>query len=166
MASTPNRNADSQLTVVNNGEIDVAGTNTVGMRVSGTNRVKDVIENNGTINVSGAGSIGLLALGDSTITHHGQVIATNNGTTTGGTKPARTTGVRADDAKVIIDGGTVELKGNNTVGVFARVGGEIDLNSGHVIFDKTPSTRPVTGSPGVKGQMKPSVRGSISAQVM
>ncbi|HDT3151212.1 TPA: autotransporter outer membrane beta-barrel domain-containing protein [Morganella morganii subsp. morganii] len=136
VASTPNRNADSQLTVVNNGEIDVAGTNTVGMRVSGTNRVKDVIENNGTINVSGAGSIGLLALGDSTITHHGQVIATNNGTTTGGTKPARTTGVRADDAKVIIDGGTVELKGNNTVGVFARVGGEIDLNSGHVIFDK------------------------------
>ncbi|HHE4650093.1 TPA: autotransporter outer membrane beta-barrel domain-containing protein [Morganella morganii] len=136
VASTPNRNADSQLTVVNNGEIDVAGTNTVGMRVSGTNHVKDVIENNGTINVSGAGSIGLLALGDSTITHHGQVIATNNGTTTGGTKPARTTGVRADDAKVIIDGGTVELKGNNTVGVFARVGGEIDLNSGHVIFDK------------------------------
>lgn len=136
VASTPNRNADSQLTVVNNGEIGVAGTNTVGMRVSGTNRVKDVIENNGTINVSGAGSIGLLALGDSTITHHGQVIATNNGTTTGGTKPARTTGVRADDAKVIIDGGTVELKGNNTVGVFARVGGEIDLNSGHVIFDK------------------------------
>lgn len=136
VASTPNRNADSQLTVVNNGEIDVAGTNTVGMRVSGTNRVKDVIENNGTINVSGAGSIGLLALGDSTITHHGQVIATNNGTTTGGTKPARTTGVRADDAKVIIDGGTVELKGNNTVGVFARVGGEIDLKSGHVIFDK------------------------------
>lgn len=64
------------------------------------------------------------------------MIATNNGTTTGGTKPARTTGVRADDAKVIIDGGTVELKGNNTVGVFARVGGEIDLNSGHVIFDK------------------------------
>lgn len=53
VASTPNRNADSQLTVVNNGEIDVAGTNTVGMRVSGTNRVKDVIENNGTINVSG-----------------------------------------------------------------------------------------------------------------
>ncbi len=136
VASTPNRNADSQLTVVNNGEIDVAGTNTVGMRVSGTNRDKDVIENNGTINVSGAGSVGLLALGDSTITHHGQVIATNNGTTTGGTKPARTTGVRADDAKVIIDGGTVELKGNNTVGVFARVGGEIDLNSGHVIFDK------------------------------
>lgn len=136
VASTPNRNADSQLTVVNNGEIDVAGTNTVGMRVSGTNRDKDVIENNGTINVSGAGSIGLLALGDSTITHHGQVIATNNGTATGGTKPARTTGVRADDAKVIIDGGTVELKGNNTVGVFARVGGEIDLNSGHVIFDK------------------------------
>lgn len=136
VASTPNRNADSQLTVVNNGEIDVAGTNTVGMRVSGTNRDNDVIENNGTINVSGAGSIGLLALGDSTITHHGQVIATNNGTTTGGTKPARTTGVRADDAKVIIDGGTVELKGNNTVGVFARVGGEIDLNSGHVIFDK------------------------------
>lgn len=37
---------------------------------------------------------------------------------------------------MIIDGGTVELKGNNTVGVFARVGGEIDLNSGHVIFDK------------------------------
>lgn len=136
VASTPNRNADSQLTVVNNGEIDVAGTNTVGMRVSGTNRDKDVIENNGTINVSGAGSVGLLALGDSTITHHGQVIATNNGTATGGTKPARTTGVRADDAKVIIDGGTVELKGNNTVGVFARVGGEIDLNSGHVIFDK------------------------------
>lgn len=136
VASTPNRNADSQLTVVNNGEIDVAGTNTVGMRVSGTNRDKDVIENNGTINVSGAGSVGLLALGDSTITHHGQVIATNNGTTTGGTKPARTTGVRADDAKVIIDGGTVELKGNNTVGVFARVGGEIDLKSGHVIFDK------------------------------
>lgn len=136
VASTPNRNADSQLTVVNNGEIDVAGTNTVGMRVSGTNRDKDVIENNGTINVSGAGSIGLLALGDSTITHYGQVIATNNGTTTGGTKPARTTGVRADDAKVIIDGGTVELKGDNTVGVFARVGGEIDLNSGHVIFDK------------------------------
>lgn len=136
VASTPNRNADSQLTVVNNGEIDVAGTNTVGMRVSGTNRDNDVIENNGTINVSGAGSIGLLALGDSTITHHGQVIATNNGTTTGDIKPARTTGVRADDAKVIIDGGTVELKGNNTVGVFARVGGEIDLNSGHVIFDK------------------------------
>lgn len=136
VASTPNRNADSQLTVVNNGEIDVAGTNTVGMRVSGTNRDKDVIENNGTINVSGAGSIGLLALGNSTITHHGKVIATNNGTTTGTTKPARTTGVRADDAKVIIDKGSVELKGNNTVGVFARVGGEIDLNSGYVIFDK------------------------------
>ena len=61
-------NADSQPTVVNNGEIDVAGTNTVGMRVSGTNCVMDVIENNGTINVSGAGfDCYRLALGDSTI---------------------------------------------------------------------------------------------------
>lgn len=136
VSSTPNRHADSQLTVVNKGEIDVAGTNTVGMRVSGTNRDKDIIENNGTINVSGSGSVGLLALGDSTIIHHGKVIATNNGTADGTTKPSRTTGVRADDAKVIIDGGTVELKGNNTVGVFARVGGIIDLKKGHVIFDK------------------------------
>lgn len=136
VSSTPNRHADSQLTVVNKGEIDVAGTNTVGMRVSGTNRDKDIIENNSTINVSGSGSVGLLALGDSTITHHGKVIATNNGTADGTTKPSRTTGVRADDAKVIIDGGTVELKGNNTVGVFARVGGIIDLKKGHVIFDK------------------------------
>lgn len=136
VSSTPNRHADSQLAVVNKGEIDVAGTNTVGMRVSGTNRDKDIIENNGTINVSGSGSVGLLALGDSTIIHHGKVIATNNGTADGTTKPSRTTGVRADDAKVIIDGGTVELKGNNTVGVFARVGGIIDLKKGHVIFDK------------------------------
>lgn len=136
VSSTPNRHTDSQLTVVNKGEIDVAGTNTVGMRVSGTNRDKDIIENNGTINVSGSGSVGLLALGDSTIIHHGKVIATNNGTADGTTKPSRTTGVRADDAKVIIDGGTVELKGNNTVGVFARVGGIIDLKKGHVIFDK------------------------------
>ncbi len=136
VSSTPNRHADSQLTVVNKGEIDVAGTNTVGMRVSGTNRDKDIIENNGTINVSGSGSVGLLALGDSTIIHHGKVIASNNGTADGTTKPSRTTGVRADDAKVIIDGGTVELKGNNTVGVFARVGGIIDLKKGHVIFDK------------------------------
>ncbi|MDH0353730.1 autotransporter outer membrane beta-barrel domain-containing protein [Morganella sp. GD04133] len=136
VSSTPNRHADSQLTVVNKGEIDVAGTNTVGMRVSGTNRDKDIIENNGTINVSGSGSVGLLALGDSTIIHHGKVIATNNGTADGTTKPSHTTGVRADDAKVIIDGGTVELKGNNTVGVFARVGGIIDLKKGHVIFDK------------------------------
>ncbi|HEI9845446.1 TPA: autotransporter outer membrane beta-barrel domain-containing protein [Morganella morganii] len=136
VSSTPNRHADSQLTVVNKGEIDEAGTNTVGMRVSGTNRDKDIIENNGTINVSGSGSVGLLALGDSTIIHHGKVIATNNGTADGTTKPSRTTGVRADDAKVIIDGGTVELKGNNTVGVFARVGGIIDLKKGHVIFDK------------------------------
>lgn len=166
VASTPNRDADSQLTVVNSGEIDVAGTNTVGMRVSGTNRDKDVIENNGMINVSGAGSIGLLALGDSTITHHGQVIATNNGTTTGGTKPARTTGVRADDAKVIIDGGTVELKGDNTVGVFARVGGKSTLTAVMLFLIKTPSTRPATGSQGVKDRTKPSARGSISGRVM
>lgn len=136
VASTAARNKDSQLTVVNNKDIDTAGRYTVGMRVSGTKNTGDVIENRGLINVSGEGSVGLFALGNSEIIHTGTIIASNNGTTTGGTKPARTTGVRADDAKVIIDGGTVELKGDNTVGVFARIGGKIDLKGGRVIFDK------------------------------
>ncbi|HDU8610478.1 TPA: autotransporter outer membrane beta-barrel domain-containing protein [Morganella morganii] len=136
VASTAARNKDSQLTVVNNKDIDTAGRYTVGMRVSGNKQKNDVIENRGLINVSGEGSVGLFALGNSEIIHTGTIIASNNGTTAGTTKPARTTGVRADDAKVIIDGGTVELKGDNTVGVFARIGGEIDLNSGRVIFDK------------------------------
>ncbi|WP_228001108.1 autotransporter outer membrane beta-barrel domain-containing protein [Morganella morganii] len=136
VASTAARNKDSQLTVVNNKDIDTAGRYTVGMRVSGAKNTGDVIENRGTIRVSGEGSIGLFALGNTVITHTGKVIASNNGTATGTTKPAGTTGIRADDAKVDIKGGTVELQGDNTVGVFARIGGEIDLNSGRVIFDK------------------------------
>ncbi|OBU10344.1 autotransporter outer membrane beta-barrel domain-containing protein [Morganella psychrotolerans] len=136
VASTIKRSADTQLTAVNNSEIDAAGSYTVGMRVSGEKRENDVIENRGTINVSGEGSIGLFALGNSTITHTGKIIATNSGKTVGGKKPARTTGIRADDARVNIQGGTIELKGDNTVGVFARAGGKIDLNKGLVIFDK------------------------------
>ncbi|HDU8651667.1 autotransporter outer membrane beta-barrel domain-containing protein [Morganella morganii] len=136
VASTAARNKDSQLTVVNDKDINTAGSYSVGMRVSGDTQKNDVIENRGLINVSGEGSVGLFALGNSEIIHTGTIIASNNGTTTGGTKPARTTGVRADDAKVIIDGGTVELKGDNTVGVFARIGGKIDLKGGRVIFDK------------------------------
>ncbi|EPU0814678.1 autotransporter outer membrane beta-barrel domain-containing protein [Morganella morganii] len=136
VASTTRRNNDSELTVINNGEIDNAGSNSVGMRVSGDNRKNDIIENRGLIDVSGEGSIGLFALGNSTIKHTGRVIANNTGKVTNGVKPARTTGIRADAAKVIIDGGTVELKGDNTVGVFARIGGEIDLNKGQVLFDK------------------------------
>lgn len=136
VASTAARNKDSQLTVVNNKDIDTAGRYTVGMRVSGAKNTGDIIENRGTIRVSGEGSIGLFALGNTVITHTGKVIASNSGTSTGTTKPAGTTGIRADDATVIIDKGTVELKGDNTVGVFARIGGEIDLKGGRVTFDK------------------------------
>lgn len=142
VASTEKRNKYSQLTVVNDKDINTAGSYSVGMRVSGAKNTGDVIENRGLINVSGEGSVGLFALGNSEIIHTGTIIASNNGTTAGTTKPARTTGVRADDATVIIDKGdkgdkgTIELKGDNTVGVFARIGGEIDLNSGRVIFDK------------------------------
>lgn len=135
VTSTPNRTAGSELTVVNNSTINSAGSYTVGMRVSGKKQANDVIENSGTINVSGEGSVGLFALGDSTITHTGDVIVTNSAKTVDGKKPARTTGIRADDAKVEIKGGTVELKGDNTVGVFARAGGQIDLNKGQVLFD-------------------------------
>ncbi|EPL8096213.1 autotransporter outer membrane beta-barrel domain-containing protein [Morganella morganii] len=135
VTSTPNRTAGAELTVVNNSTINSAGSYTAGMRVSGKKQANDVIENNGTINVSGEGSVGLFALGDSTITHTGDVIVTNSAKTVDGKKPARTTGIRADDAKVEIKGGTVELKGDNTVGVFARAGGEIDLNKGRVLFD-------------------------------
>lgn len=136
VASAVDRTEGSELTVLNNHEIDAAGRYTVGMRISGKKQDNDVIENRGIIRVSGEGSVGLFALGDSTITHTGDVIVTNSAKTVGSKKPARTTGIRADDARVDIKGGTVELQGNNTVGVFARAGGEIDLNKGQVLFDK------------------------------
>ena len=148
----PSRDLTTQLLVSNVGEIHVSGTNTVGMRISGTSAESDRFENQGTIVVAGEGSLGLFALGNSKVTHSGQISVSNSTVAVGDQKPVRSSGIRADDAHVIIDGGSVELKGNNTVGVFARIGGSIDLKNSRVIFDENAVNQIGYWISGLKGK--------------
>lgn len=128
---------NTELTVKNSGDIIVNGSSSVGMRVSGANQAKGLFENTGNINVDGEGSIGLLALNKSQVIHSGNITAKNSNTILeGGKKALRTYGIRTDDASVSIKNGTIKIEGNNTVGVFARVGGVVTLNGdGKVDFD-------------------------------
>lgn len=125
------------VTVVNAGNIDVAGKNSAGLKAVGafTAANSDRIVNTGTINVSGAGSSGIISASGAEIINDGNVIVT--GTDSLGN---RAYGIRADNATVSLENNSnLTVKGSNTTGLYARTGGLINVNGGTIDAPKDAS---------------------------
>ena len=118
------------VTVENANTINVHGKNSAGLKAAGdfTKTNNDRIINTGSINVSGAGSSGIFAASGAEIINDGDVVVT--GTDSLGN---RAYGIRADNATVSLENNSnLTVKGSNTTGLYARTGGQINVNGGTI----------------------------------
>ncbi|MBP6863433.1 MAG: autotransporter outer membrane beta-barrel domain-containing protein [Neisseriaceae bacterium] len=136
--NTTNNGSFDHIKVENNHIINVDGRNTAGIKVVGQvghNGEQIINSATGTINVKGKNATGLFAKSHAKVYNKGQIIV--DGTSHVPTD-AFSYGVRVDNAEAILTGAQsmVTIKGVNTIGVFARSGGQVKVADGaKVLFD-------------------------------
>ncbi len=135
--STSNDRFD-HIKIVNNHIINVDGRNTAGIKVVGeVGHNGEQISNSetGQINVKGKNATALFAKSGAKVYNKGQIIVDGTGHAI---DDAFSYGVRVDNAEAILSGAQskVTIKGVNTIGVFARSGGQVNVADGAtVVFD-------------------------------
>ena len=122
--------------VNNTGNIVVDGANSVGLKAAGFKTLKaDGIKNTGEISVSGLGSSGIFASNGAEIVNDGKV--TIDGRQTTQEAKQRPYGIRSDNALVTLtENSEIEVLGSYSVGLYARVGGTIEVNGGTIDVPK------------------------------
>lgn len=126
------------------GTINVVGSNAAGMKLAGSGKV---INNKGaTINVSGAGSTGIWAAGSGSAVNNGTINVSAADTAASGMRAS--TGTATNNAAITVTGngaqgmyadggnvvnaasGTIDLKAENTVGIYVANGSSGKINAG------------------------------------
>lgn len=134
--------AGDGATAINSGHINMNGNNAVGMTANGGT----VINNKGaTINVSGAGSTGIWAAGSGSAVNNGTINVSAADTAASGMRAS--TGTATNNAAITVTGngaqgmyadggnvvnaasGTIDLKAENTVGIYVANGSGSNLGT-------------------------------------
>ena len=127
----------SRINVVNNGTIDVNGVRdqdgsvslaNQGIYVYGTTNASNVIDNAGTINLNGTNGIGIQVVSGGVASNSGTI---NVSAPSGGSTGQPNYGLWAQGTGSTVNlSGTVNLNGDNAIGVHARDGGSIKVSGG------------------------------------
>ena len=124
----------TDVTILNTGIIDVGGISSIGMRISG--KIGDADENatayignEGTINVSGVNSAGIFATNEAIVRNKGTINVYDSGQDIAAYSMHGNYGIRAESSATVYADGPINLKGNNSIGVFARLGAKVIVKS-------------------------------------
>lgn len=138
----------TNVTILNTGVIDVGGISSIGMRISG--KIGDADENatayignEGTINVRGVNSAGIFATNEAIVRNKGAINVYGTGQDIAAYSMHGNYGIRAESSATVYADGPINLRGHNSIGVFARLGAkaivksissvEADISKEHII---------------------------------
>lgn len=135
-----------KINVVNKGTINVGGYHSVGMRFFGqvgSDQGPQFLGNDvdGVINITGSNNVGIMAA-NGAIAYNKGIINVGDPNAKGGAVSdlfnLRAYGIRAEDGTIYIDGANsqINLVGDHSVGVHARVGGKVEL-TGNITMNST-----------------------------
>lgn len=122
----------SNVEITNKGTIQVGGYHSVGLRASGQIGAEKgqgkTISNNGIINVIGANSIGIVANNGAVIYNDGIINVAGDNSNLDSHMSRRNYGLKADGLAKIYTNTNINLLSDNTVGAYARAGGQIIID--------------------------------------